>query len=128
MLAAIFLWFYGLKGYQRERIVGILYPEHDVLGINYSTIQSKIALGSAGVWGKGYGQGSQTQLGFLTEPESDFILAAFVEEWGYLPGLIVIFALVMLVIRILRIGANAERNFEKFVCLGVAVVFSLQFI
>src|SRR3989338_4649746 len=83
-------WFFCLKDYQRERIIGVFYPERDSLGINYSVIQSNIAIGSAGFWGKGYGQGTQTQLGFLTEPGNDFILAAIVEEWGFLGGIVVV--------------------------------------
>src|SRR3989338_4529497 len=122
------MWFYFLKDYQRERIIGVFYPERDSLGINYSVIQSKIAIGSAGFWGKGYGQGTQTQLGFLTEPANDFILAAIVEEWGFLGGIVVVGFFLALVFQILKIGYNAERNFEKFICLGGATIFGLQFV
>ena len=122
------MWFYFLKDYQRERIIGVFYPERDSLGINYSVIQSKIAIGSAGFWGKGYGQGTQTQLGFLTEPANDFILAAIVEEWGLFGGIVVIGFFLALVFQILKIGYNAERNFEKFICLGGATIFGLQFV
>ncbi|MEK7507499.1 MAG: FtsW/RodA/SpoVE family cell cycle protein [Patescibacteria group bacterium] len=122
------MWFYFLKDYQRERIIGVFYPERDSLGINYSVIQSKIAIGSGGFWGKGYGQGTQTQLGFLTEPANDFILAAIIEEWGLAGGIVIIGFFLALVFQILKIGYNAERNFEKFICLGGAAVFGLQFV
>lgn len=122
------MWASFLKPYQRERIIGVFYPERDSLGINYSVIQSKIAIGSGGFFGKGYGQGTQTQLGFLSEPANDFILAAVVEEWGLLGGAVVIGAFVALVFQILKIGYNAERNFEKFICLGAAAIFCLQFV
>lgn len=122
------MWFSFLQDYQRERIIGVFYPERDSLGINYSVIQSKIAIGSGGFWGKGYGQGTQTQLGFLTEPANDFILAAIVEEWGLFGGIFIIGFFIALVFQILKIGYNAERNFEKFICLGGAVIFSLQFV
>ncbi|MEK7608014.1 MAG: FtsW/RodA/SpoVE family cell cycle protein [Patescibacteria group bacterium] len=121
-------WSVFLKDYQRDRIAAVFYPERNALGINYSVIQSKIAIGSAGFWGKGYGQGSQTQLGFLTDPATDFIFSALVEEWGRIAGLIIIAALVFLCIGILREGLRAETNFEKFVSLGMVVVFGLHFL
>ena len=97
------------------------------LGANYSVIQSKVAIGSAGMWGKGYGQGSQTQLGFLPDPGNDFILAALIEEWGMAGGILVVGAFLALIIGILKIGSLAVRNFEKFICLGAAIVFGTQF-
>lgn len=128
LLVGFLIWSYVLKDYQRARVVGIFYPERNALGINYGVTQSKIAIGSAGFWGKGFRQGTQTQLGFLPEAATDFPLAAFVEEWGALGGLIVIGAFLFLVFQILQIGSRAQRNFEKFVCLGGAVVFGLQFL
>lgn len=126
-LAAGFIWTYVLKDYHRARLIGFLDPQQNSLGINYSTAQAKIAIGSAGFWGKGYGQGTQTQLGFLSEPTEDFIFAALIEEWGILGGLIVVAAFFFLVVQILRIGALADENFEKFICLGTAVMLGVQF-
>jgi rod shape determining protein RodA len=123
-----FGWMYVLKPYQKNRIMGVFYPEENALTVNYSVIQAKIAIGSAGFWGKGYHQGTQTQLGFLTEPANDFVLAALIEEWGLLAGLAVIGAYVYLVFRILRVGLLANQNFEKFFCLGVALMLGLQFL
>lgn len=127
LLLAVFGWSHVLKDYQRARIEGVLYPEKYALSINYGTNQSKIAIGSAGFWGKGYKQGGQTALGFLTEPEGDYVLAAFIEQWGVFGGLVVVAALVALVIWILRVGLRADQNFEKFVCLGTATMFIAQF-
>ena len=127
VVAALF-WFSFLKDYQKDRILGVFYPERDALGANYSVIQSKIAIGSAGFWGKGYGQGMQTQLGFLTEPAGDFIFAAVIEEFGVFGGLAALGAFIALVFKILSTGMNAKRNFERFVVLGVASAFSLQFL
>ncbi|MEK9179925.1 MAG: FtsW/RodA/SpoVE family cell cycle protein [Patescibacteria group bacterium] len=127
IIAAVLMWFYFLADYQQARITGLFFPERDALGVNYSTAQSKIAIGSAGFFGKGYGQGSQGQLGFLTEPESDFVLAAIIEEWGIFGGAVAIAAFLALIAAIMRTGLRAERNFEKFLCLGVVVVFGLQF-
>lgn len=128
VLAAGFVWTYVLKGYHRARIVGFLYPDQNALGINYSVTQSKIAIGSAGFFGKGYAQGSQTQLGFLSEPTEDFIFAALVEEWGIFGGFVVIVAFLALIFEVLRIGALADENFEKFICLGTAMMFGVQFL
>ena len=126
-VAGVLLWSYGLRGYQKERILGLVYPERDALGINYSVIQSKIAIGSAGFWGKGYRQGTQAQLGFLTEPSTDFAFSALVEEWGWVGGLVVIGAFVLLVVGVLKVGMYARGNFEKFVCLGTAIVLGTHF-
>ncbi len=128
MIVGAIGWQYGLENYQRDRIMAIFYPEKNVLTVNYSVIQSKIAIGSAGLWGKGYGQGSQTQLGFLSEPENDFILPAFVEEWGLLAGIVIIGAFIALVINTLRVGMRAQHNFEKFICLGAAIVWGIHFV
>jgi rod shape determining protein RodA len=128
VIVGVFGWHYGLKEYHRQRILGVFYPEQNVLTINYSVNQSKIAIGSAGLLGKGYGQGSETQLGFLTDPATDFILAALIEEWGIVVGLLVVAALLVLIVRILRIGSLTRLNFEKFICLGTAMVFGLHFL
>ncbi len=127
-LAAGLVWTYVLKDYHRARIVGFFYPQQNVLGINYSTTQSKIAIGSAGLFGKGYGQGTQTQLGFLSEPTEDFIFAAIIEEWGIVGGLVLAAAFFLLILQILRIGALADENFEKFICLGAAMMLGVQFL
>lgn len=126
-VSAFLLWSYGLEDYQQKRIAAVFSPSEDELGVNYSVTQSKIAIGSAGLWGKGYGQGSEVQLGFLTEPAGDFILAAFIEEWGIVIGIAVILAFMMLLYNILKIGSLAGQNFEKFICLGVAIMMGIQF-
>lgn len=127
LVAGVLLWNFGFRDYQRARIEGFLYPNRDTLGVNYNATQSRIALGSGGFWGKGYKQGTQTQLGFLSVPESDFVLAAFVEEWGFFGALVVLSAFGFLIFYILGIAAGAERNFEKYICLGVAIMFTTQF-
>jgi rod shape determining protein RodA len=127
-LATGFLWAYVLKGYHRARIIGYFSPQQSSLGVNYSMIQSKIAIGSAGLFGKGYGQGTQTQLGFLSEPTEDFIFSAVIEEWGVAGGLLIIAVFLFLIFRILAIGLLADKNFEKFICLGTATMFGIQFL
>lgn len=128
IIFAFLIWNWGLKDYQKLRIIHFFYPEKNVLGANYSIIQSKVAIGSAGLFGKGYGQGSQTQLGFLTDPGNDFILAALIEEWGIAGGIAVIGAFLALMLAILKIGSLSLNNFDKFVCLGTVIIFGMQFL
>jgi rod shape determining protein RodA len=123
IVAGIFFWFNILKDYQKDRILGAVYPERDPLGINYNVSQSKIAIGSAGFWGKGFGQGTQTQLGFLPEARTDFIFAAFTEEWGLFGGFLAIAAFLILLIRIIQIGLRSENNFARLFCLGTVILF-----
>lgn len=123
-----FLWLSVLQPYQKERIQSFLFPGSDPLGASYSVIQSKIAIGSAGFFGEGFGQGTQVQLGFLPEAGTDFIFAAFVEEWGLLGGLVLLGAFSLVVYRITKIGLKATGNFAKFVCFGAGVVLGLQFL
>ncbi len=125
--AAVALWHVGLQPYQKERILGVLFPARDPLGVNYSTIQSKIAIGSAGWWGKGFRQGSQTQLGFLPEPTTDFIFAAFVEEWGWIAGILLLSLFGWLFWKTLRIAMVSGRSVEQLACYGAVVMWGWQF-
>lgn len=119
-------WFTVLKDYQKQRIIGVFDPTYDPLGVNYSTIQSKIAVGSGGWFGKGFGQGTQVQLGFLPEAGTDYIFSSITEEWGLFGGLFVLVLLGIMLLRIIRIGFYAESNFYRFVCLGATVMFLAQ--
>lgn len=122
------MWFSVLENYQKERIVGVFFPGRDALGINYNVIQSKIAIGSAGFFGKGFGQGTQVQLGFLPEAQTDFIFAALIEEFGLVGGFLAIATFVILIFRIIRTGIDSEINFNRFICLGAAILFISQFV
>jgi len=130
ILAIIFSvgWNYVLQDYQRDRIVGLFNPDYDPLGVNYNAIQSKIAIGSAGFWGKGFQQGTQVQLGFLPEANSDFIFAAFIEEWGLFGAIVFLIVFAVLLFRIIKIGLMAENNFSKLACLGTAILLLLHFV
>ncbi|KKU94096.1 MAG: Rod shape-determining protein [Candidatus Jorgensenbacteria bacterium GW2011_GWA1_48_13] len=128
ILFAGLLWGFFLKPYQKDRLLGFVNPERDPLGVNYNVIQSKIAIGSAGFWGKGFGAGTQVQFGFLPEAETDFIFAAFVEEWGIVSGLIIILAFLLVVSRIVKIGIEAKNNDYKFITLGTALVLAIHFL
>ncbi len=128
MVASVFLWQSILAPYQKARILGFLGAEQDPLGVGYNVIQSKIAIGSAGWWGKGFGQGTQVQLGFLPEAKTDFILAAFIEEWGLLAGVALIGVFLFVIFRTVRLGIEADNNFNRFLCLGAVLYWLVQFV
>jgi rod shape determining protein RodA len=126
-IMGVIAWNFLLAPYHKERIIGFLEPTYDPLGINYSAIQSKIAIGSAGFLGKGFKHGTQTQLGFLTDPGTDFIFAALIEEWGFIGGLLILIAFFSLILRIIMIGLRSEDTFSQFVCLGAVILFLTEF-
>jgi rod shape determining protein RodA len=103
------LWMFGLKGYQRQRVLTFLAPETDPLGAGYQVRQSKIAVGSGGFLGKGYMQGTQSQLRFLPARHTDFILSVLAEEWGFL-GVISVFGLYAVYISSAARIANRARD------------------
>ncbi len=120
-VTSVLAWNFGLQNYQKERIRGLFNPSYEPLGINYNIIQAKIAVGSAGFFGKGFQQGTQAQLGFLPAAPTDFAFSAFTEEWGIFGALFLIAAFLLLISRILIIGLGAEDNFSRFICLGTAI-------
>ena len=125
ILVAVFsaLWFFGFENYQKQRIITFIYPYTDISGAGYNARQSVIAIGSGGIVGKGVGYGTQSRLRFLPEYETDFMFAAFAEEWGFI-GVIILFALYGVVVwRILLISARGATNFETFFGLGLAIMF-----
>ncbi|MEK7657990.1 MAG: FtsW/RodA/SpoVE family cell cycle protein [Patescibacteria group bacterium] len=128
LIAGAVMWTSFLKDYQKERILGLFSPERDPLGVNYSVIQAKIAIGSAGFFGKGFGQGTQTQLGFLPEAQTDFIFSAIIEEFGLIAGFLAIAAFTVLIFRIIKIGFGSDNNFSRFFCLGTSILFCAQFV
>lgn len=122
-------WVFFLKEYQKDRIVSFLAPQVEPLGINWSQAQSRIAIGSGGILGKGFGQGSQTQNGFLSEPHTDFIFAALAEEFGLIGVSVVLFLFIILIWRIMKIAIFARSNFPRLFASGFAIVlFSQMFI
>ncbi len=121
------MWFGILKAYQKDRIIGLFFPNRDVLGVNYNVIQAKIAIGSAGIFGKGFGQGTQVQLGFLPEAQTDFIFSAIIEEWGLVAAFLMISAFFAMILRIVFIGMDDGNSFNQFICLGTALFFCANF-
>lgn len=119
-------WHTILKPYQKSRIVTFLDPYRDPKGAGYQMLQSMIAVGSGRMWGKGLGYGSQTHLHFLPEAETDFIFAAFVEEWGFVGTLILLLLLLIVLWRIVRIGMRSSDNFSRVYCHGFAAYIFVQ--
>ena len=117
------LWFFVFRDYQKARIVNFMNPYADVRGSGYNAYQSTIAVGSGEIFGKGVGYGTQSHLRFLPEYETDFIFAAFAEEWGFV-GAILLLILYCLVIWRILVSANlGATNFEILYGLGVAFLF-----
>ncbi len=109
-----------LHGYQRQRILTFLHPSRDPLGTGYNIIQSKIALGAGGMWGQGYLHGTQGQLDFLPEKQTDFIFALFSEEFGLVGGLALIGLLALVILYTMAIGLACRHQFGRLVAVGVA--------
>jgi rod shape determining protein RodA len=128
LITFIGLWFFVFQDYQKARIVNFLNPEQDIQGTGYNANQSMIAVGSGQVLGKGVGYGTQSRLRFLPEYQTDFIFAAFAEEWGFL-GIIIFFMLYLtFIIRILKISRKGATNFEILYGAGLVILFMSHFI
>ncbi len=121
------MWQFAFQDYQKARIMTFLNPLEDIRGTGYNAYQSTIAVGSGQLYGKGIGYGTQSKLQFLPEYETDFIFAAYAEEWG-LFGVLMLFGLFGIVIwRLLRHAINAATNFERLFATGVAILFVSHF-
>lgn len=124
ILAASVLWFEGLKPYQRTRIISFVNPASDIRGAGYNAYQAKIAVGSGEIFGKGIGYGTQSKLRFLPEYQTDFIFAAFAEEWGFVGVALVLSTYALLFARLMQIARNAATNVDAFFTLGVLILFT----
>ena len=128
VLVSIVAWSFVLQDYQQERIMAFIHPLADIHGSGYNAFQSTVAVGSGQILGKGVGYGTQSRLKFLPEYQTDFIFAAFAEEWGLI-GVLILFLLLGVIIW--RIFANAlvgATNFETLFGLGLAIIFISHFI
>jgi rod shape determining protein RodA len=114
-----------LRDYQKNRILTFLNPENDSLGAGYHILQSKIALGSGGVWGKGFMQGTQSHLSFLPEKQTDFIYTTFGEEFGLIGGLALLGLYALVLAYGFAIGLRSRNHFGRLLALGVTVNFFL---
>ncbi len=114
-----------LKPYQKSRILTFFNPDRDPLGAGYQIIQSKIAIGSGGFFGKGFLKGTQSYLEFLPEKHTDFIFTLFSEEFGFLGSILLLFLYVLLIYRIISIGFFVRSFFAKIYCFGFATAIFL---
>lgn len=125
---AAFMWFIGMHDYQRQRILSFLDPGNDPRGSGYHILQSRIAIGSGELWGKGFGEGTQSQLRFLPERHSDFAVAVFGEEWGFIGcvALVLIFSLFLL--SIFSTVIHARDRFGSMLSVGIFFYFFWQIV
>ena len=114
-----------LKPYQKSRILTFFNPDRDPLGAGYQIIQSKIAIGSGGFYGKGFLKGTQSYLEFLPEKHTDFIFTLFSEEFGFLGSVILIFLYLLLIYRIIKIGFDCRSFFSRLFCFGFSTALFL---
>lgn len=125
VVAASLMWVFVFKDYQKNRILNFVNPERDVRGSGYNVFQAEVAIGSGEIFGKGVGYGTQSRLSFLPEHETDFIFAAFAEEWGFVGVTLLLILFGTLLSRMLLIAYKATNNFESLIAIGV---FGLVFI
>jgi rod shape determining protein RodA len=124
MAAAPLAFFFVLHDYQRQRVLTFLNPESDPSGAGYHTLQAKIALGSGGLLGKGYGLGSQSQLNFLPEKQTDFIFATLAEEFGFAGCVFVLILFAAAIFMALRIASVSHSHFGRLAASGVTATFA----
>ncbi len=127
-IAFLGLWQYGFKPYQKERIKNFIHPLADVRGSGYNAYQSTIAVGAGQVLGKGIGFGTQSRLQFLPQYQTDFIFAAFAEEWGFVGVMLVFLFFGIIIWRIIDNAMHGATNFEILYGVGLATLFMAHFI
>ncbi len=115
-------WFFALEDYQKTRVVSFLQPYTDMEGSGYHKEQSRIAIGSGQLFGKGIGFGTQSELKFLPEHETDFIFSAYAEEWGFVGSFILLLLFGIIIWRILKVTMHGESNFEILFGIGVSIM------
>ena len=121
LAAAAPIAFSMMHDYQRKRVFIFMDPESDPLGAGYHISQSKIAIGSGGIWGKGFLQGSQSHLDYLPEGHTDFVFATMAEEWGLVGGVLLILAFGMVIRWGMRVSANAKSRFAQLAAAGLSM-------
>jgi len=124
--AAIFVWNKILYAHQRDRILTFMNPERDPQGAGYQVLQSKVAIGSGKLLGKGYLHGTQTSLSFLPEEHTDFIYSVLGEQFGFLGCVAVLFLYLFMLHRILRIAADSRSRFTALAAVGLTGIFAFH--
>ena len=120
------VWHYGLKPYQKERLTSFMAPESDSRGSGYQVIQSLVAVGSGGLWGKGATKGTQTQGQFLPVPHTDFIFAAWSEEHGFVGASFVLLLYFLMLMRLISNAQTAPDRAGTFIVMGVVAVLAFH--
>jgi len=123
LVLAAGLWFFGLKEHQRQRIMTFINPAADITGTGYNAYQATVASGSGQIWGKGIGYGTQSKLRFLPEYQTDFIFAAFAEEWGFAGVVLLLLLYGFLLFQMLSIARRSATNFDALFTIGVLILF-----
>jgi rod shape determining protein RodA len=116
------LWASVFADYQKTRILTFLNPLQDLQGAGYNAYQSTISVGSGMIWGKGVGNGTQSRLLFLPEYQTDFVFAAYAEEWGFIGSILLFILYLLLIFRILKIAIHGESNFEILYAIGFSIL------
>lgn len=124
----VLAWLFVLAPYQKDRIKTFIDPLSDIRGSGYNVYQSQIAIGSGGWFGKGVGFGTQSRLEFLPEHQTDFIFAAYSEEWGFVGVLVLLLLFLILIWRLLVIALISATNFELFCILGILFFFLIHIV
>ncbi|WP_166268580.1 rod shape-determining protein RodA [Marinobacter caseinilyticus] len=122
-IAAPLMWFFGMRDYQKQRVLTLLDPESDPLGAGWNIMQSKTAIGSGGWSGKGWMQGTQSHLEFLPESHTDFIVAVLAEEFGFVGMLALMSVYLLILTRCLYIAANAQDSFSRLLAGALTMTF-----
>ena len=122
-VAAPALWMFVFQEYQKKRVITLFDPESDALGAGWNIIQSKIAIGSGGLTGKGYLGGTQSHLGYLPEHHTDFIMSTYAEEFGFIGVFLLISLFAAIIIRCLMIGMDCFHNFGRLFAGAIGLTF-----
>lgn len=126
VVTVVFSWMFLFKDYQKDRILTFLDPERDPLGSGYNVTQSIIAIGAGGIMGRGLGFGSQSQLHFLPEAQTDFIFSVIGEEMGFIGTFLLLALYALLIFRLALIAYRTRGEFTSYISLGIALIFLLQ--
>jgi rod shape determining protein RodA len=126
IISFFLIWSFLFEGYQKDRIISYINPQEDPLGAGWNRNQALIAIGSGGIVGKGIGNGSQVQNGFLPEPKTDFIFSAIAEEMGLVGVTFLLSLFIILFWRILKIALDARSNFSRLFATGLSIGIFFQ--
>jgi rod shape determining protein RodA len=122
-VAFLLAWNFAFKPYQKARIINFIDPLHDIRGTGYNAYQSTIAVGSGGLFGKGIGYGTQSRLNFLPEYKTDFIFAAYAEEWGFVGAVLLLLFYFLIMYKLASYALVADSTFEALFTYGVLIWF-----